>query len=71
LWPDDIPDKQNLIVVAGRIRSNDVDRTAAVVDTRENLSRSLRSGLTADEEHARGGESADDDASIEHDISPS
>jgi hypothetical protein len=51
--------------------SSEPHRTAAVVDARENLSRSLRSGLTADEEHERGGESARDDAGVEHDFSPS
>jgi hypothetical protein len=46
--------------------SDDVDCTAAVVDAREDLTRGLRNSLTADDEHARGGESTRDDASIEH-----
>jgi hypothetical protein len=37
LWSNDIPDKQDLIILAGSILSHNVDRTAAVVDARENL----------------------------------
>jgi hypothetical protein len=37
LRSDDIPDEQDLITLAGRILSDDVDRTAAVVDASENL----------------------------------
>jgi hypothetical protein len=37
LWSDDVPDEQHLIILAGNILSDDVDRTAAVVDARENL----------------------------------
>jgi hypothetical protein len=70
LWSDDIPYEQDLIVAAGRIRSNDVDRTAAVVDAGENLSRSLRVSLTADEEHSHGGESTRDDANVRHGFFP-
>jgi hypothetical protein len=70
LWSDDIPIKQDFIAVAGRIGSDDVNRTAAVVDAGENLSRSLRSSLTADEKHGRCGESKRDDASIEHTFPP-
>jgi hypothetical protein len=46
-----------------------VDRTAAVVDAGENLNRSLRFSLVTDEERAGDGESARDDASVEHDFS--
>jgi hypothetical protein len=37
LWSDGIPDERDLIVRAGSICSDDVDRTAAVVDAREDL----------------------------------
>jgi hypothetical protein len=49
---------------AGRLLSDDPDRSAVVVDAGENLIRSLRSSLTADEE--RGGESTRDNASFGH-----
>jgi hypothetical protein len=37
LWSGDIPDERDLITLAGSILSDDVDRTAAVVDARKNL----------------------------------
>jgi hypothetical protein len=37
LWSSDIPDERDLITLAGSTLSDDVDRTAAVVDARENL----------------------------------
>jgi hypothetical protein len=50
---------------AGRLFSDDPDRSAVVVDAGENLIRSLRSSLTADEERG-GGESTRDNASFGH-----
>jgi hypothetical protein len=55
--------------------SNDSDLAADLVDARENLTvragaRNLRCSLTADEKHARGGESADD-TSVGHKFFPS
>jgi hypothetical protein len=66
LWSDSIPNKQNLVAVAGGIRSNNVDRAAAVVDAGKNLSRSLRFSLTTDEKRASNGERICDNASIQH-----
>jgi hypothetical protein len=50
---------------AGRLLSDDPDRSAVVVDAGENLTRSLRSSLTADEERG-GGESIRDNANFGH-----
>jgi hypothetical protein len=65
LWSDGIPYEQVLILRAGRILSDDLERSL-LRNAGENLSRSLRSSLTADEERAHCGERAGDDASIEH-----
>jgi hypothetical protein len=65
LWSDDIPYDQMLNGQAGRILS-DPDQSADVVDAGGNLTRSLRSGLTADEKDARGGKSTRDNANIGH-----
>jgi hypothetical protein len=51
LWSGDIPYHQAIILRAGRILSDDLDRSL-LVNAGENLSRSLRHSLTADEEHA-------------------
>jgi hypothetical protein len=71
LWSDDIPYDQVLNGKAGRRLSDDPDRSGDDMDAGKNLTRSLRFSVTADEEHAQGGESTSDDASVEHDYSPS
>jgi len=50
---------------AGRLLTDDPDRSAVVVDAGENLTRSLRSSLTADEERG-GGEGTRDNANFGH-----
>jgi len=54
-----------LVALAGRVLSDDPDRSVVVADAGENLTRSLRSSLTADEERG-GGEGTRDNANFGH-----
>jgi hypothetical protein len=64
-WSDGIPCDQVLILRAWHTLADDLERSL-LRNAGENLDRSLRSSLTADEEQAQAGKRAGDDASIEH-----